>query len=115
MIVLVTGDRHWSDVNAIRRELIKIHPDVIIQGGATGADTIAKYVGHEIGARVIQCDAKWSKYGFAAGPIRNKQMLVDYKPTLVLAFHPDLSKSKGTADCVKQARELGIKVLVFKK
>ena len=36
-------------------------------------------------------------------------------PHLVVAFHRDISKSKGTKDMVKQAEKAGIKVQVIKK
>lgn len=43
-----------------------------------------------------------------AGPIRNKQMLLEERPDKVVAFHNDLSKSRGTADMLRQAEKRGI-------
>ena len=56
--------------------------------------------------------ADWDRFGRAAGPIRNKQMLDEGKPTLVIAVHEDISKSKGTKNMVEQAEKRGIDVLV---
>jgi hypothetical protein len=52
---------------------------------------------------VIAMPADWANHGKAAGPIRNRKML-DLKPDLVLAFHADLTNSKGTKDCSNPCR-----------
>lgn len=62
--------------------------------------------------RVVVFPAEWEKFGKAAGPIRNIEMLNE-NPDLVLAFHNDLSKSKGTAHTVKTAQKRGLKVKVI--
>jgi len=112
--VLVCGDRHWNDKDAIRREL-KLIPDIelIIEGGAPGADTLAKEVADELNIPVLEFRAEWDKHGKAAGPIRNRKMLVEGRPDLVLAFHDDISKSKGTKDMINQARAFGVPVRII--
>lgn len=50
--------------------------------------------------------AEWTKYGNAAGPIRNKEMLIIGKPDLVIAF----PGNNGTANMIKQARQANILV-----
>ena len=113
MLILICGDRNWTDAGAIRRQLLRFNPvyDVILHGSARGADTIAGTEAARIGFKVIAVPAKWNKYGRAAGPIRNVEML-GHKPGLVMAFHPDLNKSKGTAHMVKIARAGGVTVEV---
>ena len=114
MKILVCGDRHWSNVSSIERELQKFSGDVIIiHGAARGADSIAGNVAKGLGFKVEAYPAKWDKLGIAAGPIRNVQMLEEGKPDLVLAFHPDLNKSRGTSHMVKIARKAGVKVFCF--
>lgn len=57
--------------------------------------------------------ADWNKYGKVAGPIRNSEMLKLHPDIdLVLAFHDDLSESKGTRDMVHKAQKAGIEVWV---
>jgi len=56
--------------------------------------------------------ADWERYGRAAGPIRNRQM-IETKPNLVLAFHNNLALSKGTKNTVDQARKAKIPVKVL--
>ena len=108
MIVLICGDRYWSDREAIRRRLKQLPKDtIIIHGAARGADSIAGEEAKLLGLIVEEFPADWDKYGRAAGPIRNRLML-DRKPDLVIAFHHDLSKSKGTADTVREATKRGI-------
>lgn len=114
MKVLVCGDRNWTDIKAIFRELSKLpHGTIIIEGEANGADKLARYEAEFLGFQVLPFPADWKKYGRAAGPIRNQQML-DQRPDRVLAFHPDLDKSKGTRDMVMRARKAGIKVFIFR-
>jgi hypothetical protein len=50
--------------------------DVIVHGGAPGADSLAGDIsGRVLGHDVEVHPAQWSKYGKAAGPIRNQEML----------------------------------------
>jgi hypothetical protein len=111
--VLVCGDRNWMDRKKIEDRLLKLPVNtVVIEGEASGADSLARDVAREIGLSVLEFPADWKKHGKAAGPIRNRQML-DQKPDLVIAFHPDLTKSRGTADTVREAKRRGIPVEVI--
>jgi hypothetical protein len=71
-------------------------------------------VASQLGFTVLPFPADWNTHGKAAGPIRNRQMLKEGKPDVVLAFHEDLGRSKGTADMVRAAKAAGIAVKVFK-
>lgn len=114
MLVLICGDRDWTDYYPIKREIAKLDPKmhVIMHGGARGADRIAGEIGLANGFKVKVFMADWEKHGKGAGPIRNRRML-DENPDLVLAFHPHLEESKGTKDMVMIARIKGVKVEVF--
>ena len=104
--ILICGDRNWKDVETIENFVKSLPPDtVIIHGGCRGADKIADKAAKEHGLMVKTFSAKWEKYGNAAGPIRNRRMILEGKPDRVVAFHDDLSKSRGTADMLKQARK----------
>lgn len=111
MRVLVCGDRNWTNYSIIRSVLESLPTStLIIEGEAKGADSIARDIAKMLGMTVIQFPADWTKYGKAAGPIRNRQMLKEGKPDRVIAFHSNISKSKGTADMVRVARQAGIPV-----
>jgi hypothetical protein len=115
MKVLVCGDRNWTNIDAIKRELLAFGPGtIIVHGACRGADTFAGIVAGELGYEVREYPAEWAKYGRAAGPIRNRQMLEE-EPTLVLAFHEDFPSSKGTKDMVKAAKARGIATRLVKE
>ena len=114
MKILVCGDRNWSDYEKIkhRLSLFLTHEVTVIHGAARGADTLAGKAARELGFEVVVVPAQWKKWGRAAGPIRNREML-GMEPDLVLAFHNDLDRSRGTRDCVLEAqrRKIAIEVL----
>lgn len=62
---------------------------------------------------VLEFPADWKKYGRAAGPIRNTEMLVKGKPDLVIAFHYNLDRSKGTKDMIQQSLNHGVDVIII--
>lgn len=112
--VVVCGSRFWRDASAIRRELRQLPPgSVVLHGGCRGADAIAGQVARELGFEVEVYPAQWRRFGKRAGPIRNAFVLREEKPDLVLAFHEDLARSKGTKDMVERAVRAGIEVRVF--
>ena len=107
--VLICGDRNWGDYEAIDN-FVKNLPkgSVIIQGMCRGADLMARKAGLKYGFKVEDYSANWNRYGNAAGPIRNKQMLDEGKPDTVIAFHENVFRSTGTRDMLKQADKRGI-------
>lgn len=116
--ILISGDRDWTDEEAIRDGLEQLTPDrnhyqdIIIEGGARGADRLSKKVGEELGFYVKEMSADWDKYGRSAGPIRNRGML-SKMPRYVLAFHDDIEHSKGTKDCINEALRRGFLVFLY--
>lgn len=114
MKILICGDRYWRDKEAIAESLSLLADSntVVIHGGAQGADSLGGEAAKEFGLEVIVVPAEWDRYGKAAGPIRNRKML-DMEPDVVLAFHSDLKKSKGTKDCVKEAEKRDIMTFVI--
>lgn len=120
--VLVCGDRLWQDAEMIQTVLRAfLRPEdalTLINGRAGGADNIAHQWAcslENLGLKVVPegYPADWDKYHKAAGPIRNQQMLDEGKPDLVIAFHDDLAKSKGTKDMVTRAKKAGVPVWVI--
>jgi hypothetical protein len=112
--VLVCGDRRWSDRDVVERELRHHGATEVIHGGAKGADTCADDVAYyklNLPVRVFLPD--WGVYGRAAGPIRNQLMLTEGMPDLVLAFHTNIMKSKGTRDMVRRAEKAGIPFYIY--
>lgn len=120
MRVLVCGGRdmdradawNWLEQNA-KLEIayaLNIHSfkiDTVIHGGARGADEGGADWGASEHARVVEFKANWKKHGKAAGPIRNRQMLDQGKPDIVIA----LPGGRGTANMISQAEALGVPVI----
>ena len=116
MRVLVCGSRHLKDYKVLKETLDELMPlpgfldYFIISGGARGADSMAEdyAIEEDIPYQIFR--ANWEKHGKAAGPIRNKQMLDEGKPDLVVAFMaPD---SRGTKNMVEQATKAGIEIKI---
>jgi hypothetical protein len=104
----VTGGRYYDHYWIVERELRKLGKDIeIIEGGAKGADQIARNFGFRESIPVKTFPANWLKYGPKAGPIRNQKMIDEGKPDIVLAF----PGGNGTADCVRRAKASGVKVI----
>lgn len=89
------------------------NPPIIVEGGAKGADTIAREWATDRGIEYREYPAKWSEHGRAAGPIRNQEMLDKEQPDLVIAFHPNLNGSKGTNHMVNYANRKGVDVHIY--
>lgn len=114
--LLICGDREWDDYDlilAILEMIGKKRIEVVIHGACRGADLMADRAAKRIGIKRERYPAEWAKYGRAAGPIRNSEMLKDGKPTHVLAFHDDIKRSRGMADMVKKARRKKIPTKVI--
>ncbi len=106
--LLITGGRDFTDRAAIENALLDLdqRPDVVIHGDAAGADRVAASVAEEHGLDVWKFPANWARYGKSAGPRRNYQMLVEGRPTHVLAF----PGGPGTENMIKQASKAGLRV-----
>jgi len=112
--VLICGSRDYVGRAKMVSIMSNLSPSAtIIEGGAKGADTMAREIAEAWGWKVIEFPADWATYGKAAGPIRNKQMLVEGKPDLVLAFYSAKEKSKGTKNMVEQAKKAGVRVIEY--
>jgi hypothetical protein len=112
MRVLVCGGRDFGDYSLVCDTLNQLLPEInagttIISGAARGADALGERWAHAARADLERYPADWEAHGRSAGPIRNRQMLVEGKPDLVVAF----AGGKGTANMIKQARAAGVKVI----
>lgn len=110
--VLFTSARSWTNETVIERAVLTLvekwgYSWLLIQGGAPGVDRIAGNMALKHNVHTAIVPALWELRGRGAGPQRNRIML-GLEPDLVLGFHWDLRDSKGTADCLKKAEQLGI-------
>lgn len=113
MRILVCGGRKFDDYKLLESTLDRLwgphylDPPTIIQGGATGADSLAKMYAIDCDLVYEEYRADWYKHGKAAGPIRNQNMLDFGNPDVVVAF----PGGAGTADMVKRAKKAKVKVV----
>ena len=93
--VLVCGSRFYTDKYKVWKVLDLVQaeenePIIVIEGRCTkgGADMFAgQWATKNLPIENhLQFPADWHKYKKSAGPIRNRQMLIEGKPDLVLAF-----------------------------
>ncbi len=106
MKILVCGGRDYFDAERIDRVLDLVGPSLVIHGDARGADAMAAGWAVKRGVPHKPFYADWQRYGAAAGPKRNRQMLLE-RPQLVIAF----PGGTGTADCTGAAMQMGIQVV----
>lgn len=117
MRVLVCGGRdfnnywklcHEMDLISEEKDFDNNQPITIISGEARGADTLAKQYAEECGWNYEGYPADWKLHGRGAGPIRNRQMLVEGKPDLVVAFPGGV----GTKNMISQAEDANVPVRI---
>jgi len=116
MRVLVCGGRNFAAVDVVHDVLDRIHCsrriDVIIQGGALGADLLSRHwaethPSHNIS--ILEFKPDWRTHGKSAGPMRNQRMIDQGTPDLVVAF----PGRHGTADMIQRSERAGIPVRRF--
>lgn len=115
MRVIVCGGRDQVDYEFVRNVLDHLHKEFnfthIIEGEARGTDKMPRRWAEERGIPFTPVQAEWNKYGYGAGPIRNRLMVEQGKPDMVIAF----PGGKGTANMIKTAGRFNIKVLEVEK
>lgn len=109
--ILICGGRDYQNMARFDEVMFDCVPYFdedycIIQGGAKGADALAKEWAKENGRACIQVSANWDYYNNQAGFIRNKWMLVYCQPDLVIAF----PGGTGTKNMVKLSKNSMIPV-----
>lgn len=141
MVVILCGGRKYADYPKVKMVLDRLDSEgmtVLVSGGCTGADRLARRWAEEQGyikgppsrPRVwerlpsvtypdtgefcqhkvyMEFPALWGSYGRAAGPMRNKEMLEETNPDLVVFF----PGGTGTAGMKKLAEEAGVKVVGY--
>lgn len=120
-ILLVTGSRDGLGARSAGqlREAIN-RASVVVVGDAKGVDAFARSICEETGTSCHVFEADWPTHGKAAGPMRNRDMVTHCRvlhgraplghKVLCVAFPaPD---SRGTWDCIRQAVDARIPVLV---
>ena len=113
--ILVCGDRDWKDIEPIRKFLRQYDPKdtTVLHGDTTEVDRLAGIVADVLGMTVRAFPAKWDLDRRAA-PLRSREIIVEGKPDLVVAFHPDIERSRNTKNLINQATARSIETIVVR-
>ena len=109
MRIVVGGCRDFGQYELIERHLNHIlqqydHSNItFLSGHCSGVDMLAERYAVLHGIPFEQYPADWKRYGRAAGPIRNEQMVK--KADCVIAFWD--GKSRGTKNLIHLAKNHG--------
>ena len=114
MTILIGGSRDYNDYNnftvQMNNIISKLNTEniIILSGHCLGVDALGEKYAVEKGYELKLFPADWTRYGRAAGPIRNRTMaeIAD----LVIAFWD--GKSKGTKSLISIAEKLNRPVII---
>jgi len=111
MKIGVVGSRTFDDYKLLTDTLESLVDDieVIVSGGANGADKLAAKYAQNKDIDLIEFLPQWQLHGRSAGIIRNRSIVQE--SDMVLAFWDGLSK--GTANTISRARKAGKAVRVI--
>lgn len=128
--VIVTGWRFWprskaylvhNELTEVRNYLVAHDQQMIVREGQCPYDGVDQYAYEWVLTqnnnlvKPHRCPAQWERYGSAAGPVRNQEM-VDLGADLCLGFPQTRepgAKTSGTHNCLKAARKAGIPIRQF--
>lgn len=112
MKIAVIGSRNFHNYDLLKSTLNQYHNiDLIISGGASGADSLAERYASEVGIKTLIFKPGWDTYGKKAGYLRNIDIVLS--SDLVIAFWD--GKSKGTKHSIDLAKKHKKQILIIKE
>lgn len=125
VIVIMAGDRNWTDEWAPRLVLLGLRVQYgkalhVVQGGAPGLDTVVRNLCSRLRIKQRTFKADWNQNGPSAGPIRNREMLQwcqqnrMHELVLCMGFHDEIfgktprGNKRGTKDMLDIAAAAGV-------
>lgn len=118
MTLAIVGSRSWPDPEAVKQYVRDLDPrwTTIVTGGATGVDTWAEEAARETGREVVVIRPDYQAMRDAglntrAAPLLRNRLIV-LKADAVTAFWH--GESRGTANAIKHAQELGKRLKIVK-
>ena len=117
--IIICGGRHFDDYETLEKVVDKVISELkltsqeieIVSGNCQGTDLLGELYAEKHELKCTVFPAKWKKFGKAAGPIRNSEMIdyiSDSENPIVIAFVSP--NSKGTMDTVNKAVKAGFTV-----
>lgn len=119
MRVLVCGSRDAENYIGASGRLVSYlaslcaseHLTAVIEGACNGPDSWAREFANLHKIPCFTYRAQWTRYGKAAGPIRNQRMIDEGKPDLVVALWD--GRSRGTRDMIERSVKAGVPVRII--
>ena len=109
----IVGTRTFNDYKLLKKKVDEINKktkiNLIISGGAKGADKLAEQYAKENKIPTKIFIPNWKKHNRAAGPIRNK--LIIESSDKVIAFWDQISK--GTLSSINLAKQMNKELVVI--
>ena len=107
--IVVAGSRKYNNYNEAKKyidfcisNIKNEHSLIFVSGGCSGADMLGEKYAEENGYKIERHPADWKRYGRAAGPKRNKEMVE--VSDLVICFWD--GESRGTKSMIFFANKL---------
>lgn len=118
MKLLVCGGRHFGEKKGERFFFTDMMAELIvgreitsiIQGGASGADDLARVFAKLMKIPCKTFHADWMREGHSAGPIRNQRMIDEGRPDIAACF----PGGKGTANMTEKLLKARIETHIFR-
>ena len=114
MKLAIVGSRTFENYDLVCAEVAKIQEtqkvDLIVSGGAKGADTLAKKFAALHKIPLMEFCPDYDRYGRGAPLQRNTQIVRN--SDMVLAFVT--ATSKGTWDTIRKAQAAGKRVIIVR-
>lgn len=112
MKVIIAGSRNIKDYNSVKAAIWESKFDIteIVSGGAEGVDKLGMMYAFENGIDLVVYYPNWKKYGKSGGYKRNIEM-AKHSDALIAVWD---GRSKGTGHMIGIARDMGLKVFVWK-
>lgn len=106
----IIGSRTFGDYDLVKKTMDGFDDiELIVSGGAKGADSLAERYADEEGFEKKIFHADWDNLGRKAGPLRNTQ-IVEFADVVVCFWD---GSSRGTLDSITKARILKKEVVII--
>lgn len=114
--VIIAGSRSFADYEKLKSVCDSILPNLyseprisILSGTSSDSDSLGERYAKERGYTLNRYPADWKRYGKAAGPIRNRQMVKEADAAIVFWD----GQSRGTKNLIEEANRHGLKVWII--
>ena len=113
MKTIIAGSRSITDKEVVLRAVKESGFNIteVVSGKAPGVDTLGEEIAEDMGVPVKPFPANWTKYGPAAGFLRNSEM-AEYADVLIAVWD---GESPGTADMIHKMGKRKKTVFVLKE